>query len=215
MLTGDASEDLVRRAAMFGVAGYLTKPIDPPRLAERLVQIAHALIPEARDVARPGVSIVLVCDTDPAFRRKAAGMLGSNWVVRETDSGVDMLRILSEDHDADSVHAVLCGADTGLVKPDMLVRQVRQLPVGEHVTMCAAVPKDAMGDARRVGLWDGVMSDALPPDMFASTFARVVTSAAEARRVRSAQRHVPVRRVAPVPTPPREEEEEGGVLVIG
>ncbi|MBL8144698.1 MAG: response regulator [Acidobacteria bacterium] len=217
MLTGDASEDLVRQAATLGVAAYLAKPIDPPRLTARLLQIADAMIPEVRDASRPGVSVVLVCDTDPAFRRKAAGMLGSNWIVRESDSGVEMLRLLSDEHNAASVHAVLCGAQTGVVHPDMLVRQAKQLPAGQHITMCTALPKEAMADARRLGLWDGVMSETLPPDMFASQFARVVTSTAEARRARAAAaaRPAPALRVAPPPAARPRDEEEGGVLVIG
>jgi hypothetical protein len=173
------------------------------------------MIPEVRDASRPGVSVVLVCDTDPAFRRKAAGMLGSNWIVRESDSGVEMLRLLSDEHNAASVHAVLCGAQTGVVHPDMLVRQAKQLPAGQHITMCTALPKEAMADARRLGLWDGVMSETLPPDMFASqppAWSRRPPSRG-VPALRPSRRHRPC--ASPAARGPPRDEEEGGVLVIG
>jgi len=79
--------DEQRRAASFGAAGYLTKPIDRERL--------HRLIGRFRAPARP--TRILLVEDDMDQRERVRGWLeGQEWIVQDSGDGREALALLKD-----------------------------------------------------------------------------------------------------------------------
>ncbi|MBL8144700.1 MAG: response regulator [Acidobacteria bacterium] len=183
VLTGGADEDHVRQALTFGVAAYLTKPIDPDQLAARLVQVGASLLPPGHNPGQPGDTLAIVCGPDEDFRRRVVQLLNDDFEARDVEGLDDLLRLLETPNESWRTRIVVCSLEHTRPADQQVVDAIRALPSGGTITLFAAVPRDEVGAAKRSGLWDGVLSSAMPPTMFVSQFTRLQGTASVGRRV--------------------------------
>jgi len=185
VLTGGAAEENVRVALSLGVAAFLTKPINPEQLAARFLHVAESQLPPGHQPDQPGDTAVVFCGPDAEFRGRVAPCLATEATVVEVESAEALLECLAHAHESWDLRVVLCATPADADLRADLVERVRALPDGEDIALFVSVPRDEVAAARRSILWDGVLSSAMPPVMWASQFARLHATALETRQALS------------------------------
>lgn len=173
VLTGGADEDHVRQALSLGVSAYLAKPVNPEQLAARLVQVGQSLLPPGHDPNQPGDTLAIVCGPDADYRKRLAHLLANDFWVEDVERFDDLMRLVGEPHESWRARVIVCSVDAAREPHDEIVARLRSLAAGATVTLFAAVPREDVSAAKRSGLWDGVLSSAMPPTLFASQFVKL------------------------------------------
>ncbi len=180
VLTADAGEEAVREVAVLGIHAYLTKPINPARLATRFKGIVEQIarqnepagsqrVVPARfelDPDRP----VLVADADWAFRAMLAGALADRVTVVQAENGFKALQALMVKSDRALPQMVLLGPDTGLLSGNLLVDKIRKLPIQNPPRVVGIYPPEQAAEASASGLFDAFVQRTPHPETLIAEF---------------------------------------------
>jgi CheY-like chemotaxis protein len=179
MLSGTKGEAEVRRVVELGITEYLTKPLSPNQMFERLSRVTKALVAEAAGHGagpKPGTSErlrVLVAEQDADVRRFVSEVLGPHHDVETADSGAQALRRCI-DAARPAPQVVLLGGELGPVTPEMLVAKIRPLPQFAGCRAFAVVQRADRDKAIARRIFDGVLAFTFVPEGFLHEFRRVV-----------------------------------------
>jgi DNA-binding response OmpR family regulator len=187
MLTVERNEQVVQQVVALGVLDYITKPLVPDRIVERLRRIIRWLNTEAdlsaerrggsqRAVLDPGQS-VLVVDGSEDFRHFFVDTLGSRRTVLQAESGARGFRACLESNPS----AVFIGSGLGVLNDALLVRKIRSTSAVRDSYLVAIVDKDETPSTRVVG-YDAQITRTFVPETFLRQFDALWTSESGALR---------------------------------
>lgn len=173
VLTSVRHEADVRRAVELGVSAYITKPLRPADVAERLARVIADATPMAgrlppRTLAGlPPGSRVMVVDGDRDYRHFVRATLGQEYVVLEAESGAQGLRTCLQHQPA----VVLLGVELGLLSRKVFLQKLRQIP--QLANVAVVLSSNRRDDARQLDC-DGVVTRSFVPDTLKQQFAALV-----------------------------------------
>jgi CheY-like chemotaxis protein len=173
MLTGTSDDSVVKEVIELGVLEYMTKPLNIPRLSERIRRILRAVGSDrggpaagrlrAKALADPEAP-ALIIEGRSAFRSFFVETLGATRPVAQAESGVRGFR----DCLTATPAVVFIGTDLGVLGEPLLVRKIRSLPAISHLPLVRLVDDDAEADLnlatydetfRRSLSWDGLFRE--------------------------------------------------------
>jgi CheY-like chemotaxis protein len=180
ILTADAGEGAVRQTVHLRVTAYLTKPINPRRLAQRLRGLLEQVGQRDQeteataqnpvlDPKRP----VLVADADAGWRSFAAATLGQRVKVLEAESGFKVLQALTLRPGDPVPQLVLLTANTGLLAGATLVERIRQIRLPDELRLVGLFSFAQVEEARRSGLYDRVLVRTTRAEVLLDQFDRL------------------------------------------
>lgn len=176
-------ERRVREAIGLGISTYMTKPLRPADVSERLVRFVSTLGGgvSGRHVERsvaglqPGARL-LVVDGDRDFRHFVKSTLGHQYLVSQAASGAQGLRMAIEQQPA----AILLGRDLGALTATTFLLKLRGLPAVAGVPVIGAVSGRA--ESPLAGL-DAVIDRTFIPENFSRQFERLLAGDSPEARV--------------------------------
>ena len=193
MLTSDRDQAVLKRAVALGITDYLTKPIRPDTLSERLGQVLASLAGAAAESERKnsgGLDVesdmtVLVAESDPDYRHFLLDYFGARCRVLEAATGAEALQLCL----SAAPQMVFAGGDLGIVDAPALARKIRGISAMATARVVASVPRSQLASARDARVYDAVIARSFVPVIFADQFERLTT--------RPDQEATPLERVHP------------------
>ncbi len=181
MMTAIGDADMVERAAGFGVAEYILKPLRPGDLVERVTRLirAHELsdtdsMPGAPTVFQPlelsPESAVLIADGSPEFRHFFRRAVTSLCQVREADSGIAAFRAALDD----PAKALFIGSDLGVFTGDLLAQHIRRNPRTDAVRVIAVMPPHQLRRVKKQSPYEAVILRTFVADLFKDGFMNLM-----------------------------------------
>lgn len=178
MLTAERNEEIVQQILALGVLDYMTKPLVPARIVERLRRVVRWVQAEADIAAGQGSGEgpdalredrpLLIVDGQEEFRRFFCDMLASQRTVLQADTGARGFRTCLEAHPG----VVFVGADLGVLNGELLVRKIRSTPALRDTYLVAVVAREDEESARAWG-YDGRIVRTMVPEAFVRQFERL------------------------------------------
>jgi CheY-like chemotaxis protein len=163
MLTGAADEEVVREVIDLGVTEYLRKPLNIPRLSERLRRILRGVssirtgpLSGRRSLARAlqdNAAPLLVVDGRAAVRSFFADAASRFRPVMQAESGIQGLRACADVNPS----LVFVGGELGVLSEPLFVKRVRATPSLVHLPLIALVDESADTDTR-FGTYDDAVA---------------------------------------------------------
>jgi DNA-binding response OmpR family regulator len=175
MLTAERDEHIVQQIAALGVLDYMTKPLVPDRVVERLRRVIRWLTSESeltveRGAGESGATLdkavsVLVVDGSEDFRRFLAETLASRCTVFQAESGARGFRVCIESHP----DVVFIGSNLGVLNDALLVKKIRATTALRETFLIGVVDKDENRWSRIAG-YDGHITRTFVPAIFLRQF---------------------------------------------
>jgi CheY-like chemotaxis protein len=177
MLTSDRDQDLFNRAVFLGITDYLTKPLKPDTMVERLGKVLGALDTAATETERedddsPDVETdltVMVAEGDPDHRHFLLDYFGSRCEVLEASTGAEALQLCL----STTPQMVFVGGDLGIVDAPTLARKIRRVDALAETRVVASVPRNQLDAARADGVYDAVIARSFVAEIFQDQFERL------------------------------------------
>lgn len=163
MLTAERNESVVQQIIGLGVLDYMTKPLVPARIVERLRRVMRWIAAEGEPGLDPAAAVgrrhaleagatggVLIVDGDEGFRRFFAEVLGTRRPILQAETGARGFRTCLEANPA----AVFIGTGLGVLNDAFLVRKIRSTPALRDSYLVAVVDAQEPATGRLAG-YDG------------------------------------------------------------
>ncbi len=156
MLTAERNEAIVQQIIGLGVLDYMTKPLVPGRIAERLkrvtrwLQTENMLVPDRVGNGLDDQASLLIVDGSEDFRRFVADTVGAKRAVRQAETGARGFRECLEARPG----AVFIGSGLGVLNESLLVRKIRSTSAIHDTYLVAVLDKEEDPAARSAG-YDG------------------------------------------------------------
>lgn len=179
MLTAERNEAVVQQIIGLGVLDYMTKPLVPARVVDRLRRVMRWIDVEGEpglDPAPAGgrrhtfeadaTESVLVVDGDQEFRRFFSQVLGGLRPVIEAETGARGFRACLEGNPS----AVFIGSGLGVLNDALLVRKIRSTPSLRSSYLVAVVDEQEPATGRRAG-YDGRVVRTFTPERLVEQIA--------------------------------------------
>lgn len=182
MLTAERSEAIVQQIVALGVLDYMTKPLVPERIVQRLrrvvrwLQTEQDLSPERSSLDAHGLpenASLLIVDGSSDFRRFFADALGVRRTVRQAETGARGFRDCLDAKPG----AVFIGSNLGVLNEALLVKKIRSTPSLRDTYLIAIVDKEEDATRRMAG-YDGRVTRTFVPEAFLKQFETLSTSGA-------------------------------------
>jgi two-component system, chemotaxis family, chemotaxis protein CheY len=178
MLTSEKNEALVRRLVELRITDFLSKPLSPDVLTQRLTRVIDRL----REGDRPPVMgaeqqagrRTLVVEQDPDRRHFLMTALAGHYTLTEADSAAAALQVCMAES-APRFDVVLVGPHAGLPPVEMFVAKMRALPKGAPGRLIGVVPKGVGGAEPRRHLFDAVVENSSVPEIFLADLDRAIS----------------------------------------
>jgi len=178
VLTGEKSENVVRRLVEMGIADYVSKPLSQDRLSERLSHIITRLTraPAASHTVRAAEhgQRVLVVEHDPDRRHFLGNVLAQHFTVVETDSGAGALQMMMGQN-APAFDVVFVGEQIGLPPPALFIPKMRTVPQLAQATVVVCRHNSGSQGSLSPDTVDAVIDWTYVPEVFLAAFERAVT----------------------------------------
>lgn len=169
-------ESTVRQLIELGVADLVLRPVERHVLSQRFARFMqrhrHAIgrdDPAKDGAARPARSAttrVMIADGDANFRHFVTSALHGKAAVTEAATGVAALKTcLQQPPDI-----VLVGHDLGLLKSNLLVREMRRAPALRETRIIAIAPQNHLESVVSSANYDGVLVRTYIPTLFTDQF---------------------------------------------
>jgi CheY-like chemotaxis protein len=177
MLTSEKNEALVRRLVELRITDFMSKPLSPDVLSQRLGRLIDRLNEDTRATATAGSGSgrrLLMVEQDPDRRHFLMNALAGHYQLTEADSAAAALQ-LCVGEGAPRFEAVLIGPHVGLPPVEMFVGKLRGMPDGPPGLLIGLLPKGTpMSDSRRA-LFDAVVEGSSVPEIFLADLLRAMT----------------------------------------
>ena len=172
VMTSLNDEDTVKRILSFRVTGYLTKPVRPGELYERVSSLTATL--KYRDAGPERTarvfeplqldadSRILVVDGSAEFRQFFSNTVGALGLVEEASSGHEALRRCLEN----PPYGIFIGSDLGLVSGELLVRKIRSSPRLDAMRVVGIQPPRLLLRGRKESPYETVIMRSFVPEVF-------------------------------------------------
>lgn len=181
MVSAVKDDDAVAEIISLGISDYLTKPLRPERVVQRLTSLIQSLgrhaqsrqeeAPEVRpDALRPLVLAEGIAD----FRQSFLTVVSPHYPVIEASLGSSALKLCMRAPPC----AVFVGGDLGVLTSDMLVRKLRELPALDDTRVFQVVARPA-GSAivQASPAYDGTLVRTYVPDKLLEQVRRLLAVA--------------------------------------
>ena len=184
VMTSLNDEDAVRRTIGLGVTGYLTKPIRPGELYDRVANLTATLKYVDAGTERPARAFepleldadsrILVVDSSAEFRQFFTKTVGALCLVEEASSGQEALRLCLED----PPYGIFIGSDLGLVNGELLVRKIRSSPRLDAMRVIGIQPPRLLLRGRKDSPYETVIMRSFVPEVFREGIDALIQNAA-------------------------------------
>lgn len=172
VMSTDSEEARVREAIELGVGAYLTKPLDPSRLAERLQRVVAPGTTRAASRRRDWSGLapggrVLVLDGNPDFLELVRSTLQPRYIVDVSANGpAGFVKCLDSRPDL-----VLMGENVGVLPGQVFIDTLRSLPELAQVPVVGMVTP---GRTEMTGRVDATITRTLDPEHLRRQVARTL-----------------------------------------
>lgn len=182
VMTIERAEGNVRKLIELGISDYLTKPLVPERVVERLRRVrarigaveAPAKGPVGKaDDDRPFVderASFLIADGNDDFRHFFNGVFSTKRPVLLAESGVAALKTAIESRPG----VIFVGSNLGPINAETLARKVKSTPTLNLTRLVAVLPKDKVEGFEDTIGFDGIVARTFVAEAFAAQVDRLI-----------------------------------------
>lgn len=184
VMTSLNDEDTVRRILDLNVAGYLTKPIRPGELYDRISRLIATLRYVDAGAERPARAFeplqldadsrILVVDGSAEFRQFFTKTVSALCPVEQASSGQEALRRCLED----PPYGIFIGSDLGLISGELLVRKIRSSPQLDAMRVVGIQPPRLLLRGRKESPYETVIMRSFVPEVFREGLDALLQNAA-------------------------------------